>query len=1453
MVTLGNTKISKLYLGSTPVDKAYLGSQQVYPNASLALSADLLSFAAAGGSQELTVAVEEGQMWALSVPVGWSASSQSGTGTATLTLTIDNNTTTVARSGALTVASEDLTATCALVQAAGAKSYGEISIGAYGYGMLPAGGGTVSPTLAYSQPWTWNGVNGSGGTVTSGATVAYSASTKGTTESGQTTVATATVSVSLNGKSATKEAVVFQEANDATYGSVNRGKVTVPDIPASGGVVSRGVLDADYTQTVSYTSGATRPGEITYVWEGQALADSLGTTVQNRTEVGSIALRARGEGGKFVYNRYSIYQAGNYISSLAVKASTFSYGILGAGAASISPTVNADGAWTFTFSSGATSYEAPSSVYGIFSVGVTYSLGSVQNGFTAVDASTGTLTGTARGTEIGNARTSGIVTRKVDGVWTPAAAYNAAGTKTASASKTATCTQDANTRALSGLSAGCESSSNMPPDIRQHDWMGAAGGIFTFFCNANYSYTSGAKSLEDVRSSTAYTSLGEYAGITINGNTAIIPSRGTVEGSNRYNHFTASYGGKSVSWNTGQAANSRNLSSIRIAAYAADATWVQPADWGAVPAGGGYINFRRYTTYLYTSGSTIEEKNGADGDRSGMVLYEGGGWMEAWGNGGYHVLSRGVTVGVRRRGTIYWTYDGLTSNHLVLYQDANVLTWNDPVISRTTPVSIAAAGGTNNVASGLTYSQSGSYTSGSPASASSGGSLSYAVQTAKTGFSLSGSTVTATNNTGTSARNGFVVRITLTLNGKTATKDITYNQSAGSYTYANPVVSVTCADVPASGGSVTSGTVTYSQTYGWNDATSGAGALTSGGTVTWSGGASNIASLGTTIKSRTAVGSALVATVTMNGKSGSGSATVYQAENKVTNSNYNPRITVYGTPSVSIGSGITAAGGSATVSHSVSNTQTYNVMYSSGVPGPDQTRSVAGTPTIAMTGNGNNRFSLSGNIISHSSMGKNVTTDTVTIRCTNAGKTTVYKDASTSVSNSVGAWVDTGITAYGTPSVSIGSGLTTAGGSATVSHSVSNTMGQKRTYTSGSYDTQSVSRAGTTTIVMTGNGNNRFSLSGNTISHSSMGTNLTTDTVTVTATNSSHTSKTASASKSVTNGRTVTGTTGGVTTHGNVTAGTISNKTIPASGGSATATAGNGSQTWSKTATVTSYKYDSGDTSSATTENASSGTNTISPSVGSITASAASKGTTVSGTTTVKSQAVTWSGNGGKSTSGTMYVYQAANAVVSYAEISYNQFSYNRTIPYGGGTASPAGDITYKKSYSSGAKGPEEHGLPPGHSQYYVWTNSKPSWGDINSSTGVVTASANGNYSTRSASITVQITYNGSAIGVEATTTVTQAAYVKPTISLTFSYNQTGGTFVIYASQAVKDQLSIDYTYNDGGGMGGDGSITMGVNQTQVSGYAGGPDYPIAGITMVNFDSSGRLDTGNAIYTWTPV
>lgn len=173
---------------------------------------------------------------------------------------------------------------------------------------------------------------------------------------------------------------------------------------------------------------------------------------------------------------------------------------------------------------------------------------------------------------------------------------------------------------------------------------------------------------------------------------------------------------------------------------------------------------------------------------------------------------------------------------------------------------------------------------------------------------------------------------------------------------------------------------------------------------------------------------------------------------------------------------------------------------------------------------------------------------------------------------------------------------------------------------------------------------------------------------------------------------------GGIYTYGNIVAGAISNKTIPASGGSATATAGNGSQTWNKSATITTYEYTSGATKDVITEAASSGTTNVAPSVAFITATASSKGTTVSAQTTVKSQVVTWSANG-KSASGTMYVYQEANAVIddNYDEhlSSYGtpeMVIISNQITAAGGTARAAGVVrntyTYYDLYTSGSTVP---------------------------------------------------------------------------------------------------------------------------------------------------------------------
>lgn len=165
---------------------------------------------------------------------------------------------------------------------------------------------------------------------------------------------------------------------------------------------------------------------------------------------------------------------------------------------------------------------------------------------------------------------------------------------------------------------------------------------------------------------------------------------------------------------------------------------------------------------------------------------------------------------------------------------------------------------------------------------------------------------------------------------------------------------------------------------------------------------------------------------------------------------------------------------------------------------------------------------------------------------------------------------------------------------------------------------------------------------------------------------------------------------GGIYTYGNIVAGTISNKTIPASGGSATATAGNGTQSWNKSATITTYEYTSGATKDVTTEAASSGTANVVPNVASITATASSKGTTVSAQTTVKNQAVTWSANG-KSASGTIYIYQAANKIDSYNYSSWNiAVSANpTTIAASGGTSTITASCMRTKTpvYTSGSTG----------------------------------------------------------------------------------------------------------------------------------------------------------------------
>lgn len=212
-------------------------------------------------------------------------------------------------------------------------------------------------------------------------------------------------------------------------------------------------------------------------------------------------------------------------------------------------------------------------------------------------------------------------------------------------------------------------------------------------------------------------------------------------------------------------------------------------------------------------------------------------------------------------------------------------------------------------------------------------------------ISGTGTSVTMGNNTSTSTRSGTVTLTQAETNKKVT---ISCSQSAGYLTYSEITVSGgAVSDIPASGGTRSSFTTlpTYSQTYGWNGATSGAGTVTSGASISY-GTAVSASSLGTTSKARTRVGS-LTCTISLNGKSKSTTLDVYQAENKITS-------TTDGTPVISLSASsysISNSGGSVNIYASVSIPTTNH--WSSGSTSAGSSKSA--TPTVSASGTG---FSL---------------------------------------------------------------------------------------------------------------------------------------------------------------------------------------------------------------------------------------------------------------------------------------------------------------------------------------------------------------------------------------------------------------------------------------------------------------------------------------------------------------
>lgn len=425
-------------------------------------------------------------------------------------------------------------------------------------------------------------------------------------------------------------------------------------------------------------------------------------------------------------------------------------------------------------------------------------------------------------------------------------------------------------------------SSNPPtgiPDIDTRFWVAANGGVLTVSFIAKYSYSSGSSS-EDVVSSgvsTEYYMTSPSATWDSANQTMTYISAGTDVSPVVYTAIHFTYNELTGTTSFGRQANE--------ATYAVPVLTLSYSDIAA--SGGSVTPSKSFTQSVsYTSGSTSTVTSGGTWSYSGTSVNTSTGAVSA--------SSLGTTVKSRSKittATASLMVNGKTgSTSAAVYQQENYVlsiaikgqNWITPVAPT---LSFPAEGATNY------YTCYGTFTSGT-----------VRIQNfALDDWDLSNSAFTKVLNanvlfTVTAPSRGTTVgaartsTLTVTLNNsntnnKTLTDSVTLTQEANAIvSYGTPVVSVSYADIPAGGGSVTpSKSFTQATTY-----TSGStGSISSGGSWSYSGtgvntstGAVSGTSLGTTEVSRTKKTDA-TATVTINGKSGSATVAVYQEANTI--------------------------------------------------------------------------------------------------------------------------------------------------------------------------------------------------------------------------------------------------------------------------------------------------------------------------------------------------------------------------------------------------------------------------------------------------------------------------------------------------------------------------------------------------------------------------------------------
>ena len=654
----------------------------------------------------------------------------------------------------------ELTGTTAFGRQANEATYA-VPVLTLSYSDIAASGGSVTPSKSFTQSVSYT--SGSTSTVTSGGTWSYSgtnvntstgavsAISLGYTVAARTKITDATATVTVNGKSGSASAAVYQQENYVLSIAIKSQNWIIPadptlSFPAEGATNSYTCYGTFTSGTVRVQSFALDDWELsnsvfTKVLNANLLlavtAPSRGTTVGDaRTSTLTVTLNNSNTNDKTLTDSVTLTQEANAIVSYGTPVVSLAYTDIPAGGGSVTPSKSF--VQTTTYTSGST--------------GSIRSGGSWSYSGTGVNTSTGAVTGTSLGT------TEVARTKKTDA--TATITINGK-----SGSATVGVYQEANTATYASPSITASYDDDIP----------AGGGTvsLTKSFTQNVTYTSGSTGTVSSGGSWSYS---QTSGSGLNTSTGAVTaaSLGTTAKARSQVasvrvQLTANNKTEAVMASAYQEANSRTWGTPTITTFAYRGT---PAV-NTLSAGAD----NRNPTLLATQTGTWTSGETETASLISSKTFTGGDVNTSTGN--YTVTSLGNVVTARKLEaiiTVNITMNGKTaSDSLYLYREANEVTYSDPIVTHTSPISVAASAGSYTLSPNFT--QRAYYTSGSETPILSG-SFTYAVKTALTGFSVnSGGLVSYTANPSVSARNGFVVTITGSGNGKSGTTDVTFNQA----------------------------------------------------------------------------------------------------------------------------------------------------------------------------------------------------------------------------------------------------------------------------------------------------------------------------------------------------------------------------------------------------------------------------------------------------------------------------------------------------------------------------------------------------------------------------------------------------------------------------------------------------------------------------------------------------